>query len=205
MEKGKFKITPSHLTGLTAVLVSAYFLTTHRENLSIVAASIFFILACIIDTYRSKIPNLLNLFLLIGGFAINIASTGVPGALASLSGLGLGIGLLLLPYLMGGMGAGDVKALGALGALVGPIAIMHVFVYMGLLGGVFALFHYLFRTDIRRTLADGWQSVRASVLTGKAGYILPTISAERRVTLRFPYSSAIALGYYCYIYWGRIL
>ncbi len=34
-----------------------------------------------------------------------------------LLGLALGFGLLLLPYALGGMGAGDVKALAALGAL----------------------------------------------------------------------------------------
>ena len=130
---------------------------------------------------------------------------GAQGALSSLSGLGLGIGLLLLPYLMGGMGAGDVKALGALGALIGPGPLLHVFVYMGLLGGAFALLHYLFRSDIKQTIHDGWHSVCASVLTRKADYILPAKSAARKDALRFPYSSAIALGYYCYIYWGGIL
>lgn len=205
MENGTVEITPSHFTGLIAVIVSTSFLVIHSDNISIVAASIYFTLSCTTDTFKSKIPNLLNLSLLIAGITINTMAMGTQGAVSSLAGLGLGIGLLLLPYLMGGMGAGDVKALGALGALIGPVALLQVFVYMGLLGGAFALLHYVFRTDVKKALCDGWQSVCASVITRKAQYIIPASSATRKDALRFPYSSAIALGYYCYIHWGGIL
>jgi prepilin peptidase CpaA len=198
-------ITPSHLTGLIAVTISIYFLIMHRDDLAIVAASIYFVLACSTDTIKSKIPNILNLCLLIAGFSINIMAMGLQGFLASLAGLGLGIGLLLLPYLLGGMGAGDVKALGALGALIGPISILHVFVYMGLFGGGFALLHYFFQGDLKHSLREGWQSVCAAALTRKADYILPRTSGTQRESLRFPYSAAIALGYYSFVYWGGIL
>ena len=119
MERGRIEITPSHITGLIAVTVSIYFLIMHRADLSIVAASVFFTLACTTDTFKSKIPNLLNACLLVAGITINTMTTGMHGFLLSLSGLALGIALLLLPYIMRGMGAGDVKAFGALGALMG--------------------------------------------------------------------------------------
>lgn len=205
MEREKSGITPSHITGLIAVSVSFYFLAIHRDDLSIVAASIYFTLSCITDTFKSKIPNILNFSLIVAGVTINSVTLGAQGALSSLCGLGLGIGLLLLPYLMGGMGAGDVKALGALGALIGPSALLHVFVYMGLLGGGFALLHHVYRSDLKATLREGWHSVCASALTRKAEYLLPNSSARPKEALRFPYSSAIALGYYCYVYWGGVL
>ncbi|MBW2186737.1 MAG: prepilin peptidase [Deltaproteobacteria bacterium] len=45
---------------------------------------------------------------------------GFSGFTTSVAGLVTGLLLLIIPYLMGGMGAGDVKALAALGALLGP-------------------------------------------------------------------------------------
>ena len=156
MERGRQGITPSHFTGLIAVAISIIFLILHRGDLSIVAASIYFLLACTTDTFKSKIPNLLNFSLLLTGIVINTVNSGWHGTMMSLAGVGLGIALLLLPYLLGGMGAGDVKALGALGALIGPYDLLHVFVYMGFYGGVFALLHCLARPDIMATLRHGW-------------------------------------------------
>lgn len=197
------EITPSHITGLIAVTVSIYFLIMQRDDLSIVAASIFFTLACTTDTFKSKIPNLLNACLLVAGITINTTSLGMQGFLFSLAGFSLGIGLLLLPYLMGGMGAGDVKALGALGALIGPFNILHVFVYMALYGGAVALLHYLYhQTDIKKFLREGWDSACASVLTKKVEYILP---ASQKNSLRFPYAVVIAFSYYSFVYWGTLL
>jgi prepilin peptidase CpaA len=205
VERGRAGFTPSHLTGLIAVAVSVYFLVMKRDDLSIVAASVYFTLACCTDTLKAKIPNLLNLCLLIAAVTLNTINLGLQGFIMSIAGLGLGIGLLLLPYIMGGMGAGDVKALGALGALVGPINILHVFIYVGLFGGGFAVLHYLFHSDIKSSIREGWQSVCASALTQKADYILPGNSPSRKSALRFPYSSAIALGYYSFIYWGGLI
>jgi len=199
-------MTPSHITGLAAIVISAIFLVLHRGDLSIVAASVYFILACSTDTLKAKIPNVLNLSLLIAGLVLNTLDSGLHGLLMGFAGAGLGVALLLLPYLMGGMGAGDVKALGALGALIGPGALLHVFVYMGLYGGAFALLHYLFYSDIRATIRNAWQSICAFTLTQKAEYILPDHSdPDRKNIMRFPYSSAIALGYYSFLYWGGVL
>lgn len=205
LEKGKFAITPSHVTGLIAVTVATSSLIMHRGDLAIVAASVYFILACTTDTFKAKIPNLLNACLLAAGFVLSTMALGVHGFLLSLSGLGLGIGLLLLPYIMGGMGAGDVKALGALGALVGPYDLLHVFVYMAFFGGGFALLHFLCQADMKQTVRKGWLAVCNTVLTRKADYIFPGNPGSRKSTLRFPYSAAIALGYYSLVYWGKVL
>jgi prepilin peptidase CpaA len=205
LEKSRLKITPSHITGLIAVTISTYFLITHRSDLSIVAASIYFTLACTTDTFKCKIPNLLNACLLVAGIVMFTVNLGIPGLLLSLYGLGLGIALLLLPYLMGGLGAGDVKALGALGALIGPYDLLDVFIYMGLYGGVLALLHYCYNTNIKDTLREAWLSICASVLTRDVDYVVPPKLGERGTSMRFPYSAAIALGYYSFVYWGGIL
>jgi prepilin peptidase CpaA len=201
----RVKVTPSLITGLIAVTLSIFSLVIHRGDLSIVITSIFFTLACTTDTFKCKIPNLLNASLLITGIVLFTVNLGVPGLLLSLYGIGLGLALLLLPYLMGGIGAGDVKALGAVGALIGPYDLIHVFIYMGLYGGVLALFHYFYKNNIKDTLHEAWQSACASVLTRGVDYIIPPKPGSSKTSIRFPYSAAIAFGYYSFVFWGGIL
>lgn len=101
---------------------------------------------------------------------------------------------------MGGMGAGDVKALGALGALLGPIPLLHVFVYMGLIGGLMAVLHYLFERNLKEKAAEWIQSIKATTLTGDVSMIIPT----KTESLRFPYAAAIAFGYYTFLAFGEV-
>jgi prepilin peptidase CpaA len=106
---------------------------------------------------------------------------------------------------MGGMGAGDVKALGALGALIGPYDLLHVFVYTGLYGGGLALLHYLFKTGFKNALRKGWVSTRFLILTKDAHLLVPSKESSGKNSMRFPYATAIAFGYYSFLYWGDIL
>ncbi len=198
----------SIILGSIAASVSLYFLVTRRTDLTIVAASIFFCLVCITDSLYGKVPNLLNGCLIVAGFFLCVYSRGPAGALFSLSGLALGIVLLLLPYLMGGFGAGDVKALGALGALIGPYDLLHVFVYMAFFGGGLALLFNLYnllRTDFWIKLRTGLYSVRAYALTGDFRNLGPGDTNKPRRLVRFPYATAIAFGYYTFITRGGVL
>jgi prepilin peptidase CpaA len=47
-----------------------------------------------------------------------------------------GLGLLLLPCILGWMGAGDVKLLGAIGALQGPLIVLRAGLYGAVVGGL---------------------------------------------------------------------
>ena len=53
------------------------------------------------------------------------------------------------------MGAGDVKLFAAVGSLVGPQALVMVFVFTGLLGGLAAGVVVLWRGSFRATLPYG--------------------------------------------------
>ena len=68
------------------------------------------------DARTKRIPNYLNLCCAWRGWAISWGFTAWPGLTDGLLGMVLGFGLLVLFYVKGGMGAGDVKALAALGA-----------------------------------------------------------------------------------------
>ncbi|MBV8775531.1 MAG: prepilin peptidase [Deltaproteobacteria bacterium] len=78
------------------------------------------------DWRERRIPNrivlpMAGLGLLVGALA------GWHGLLSGVEGLLGGFGLLLIPYLLKGYGAGDVKFLAAVGAFVGPGQVVRVF------------------------------------------------------------------------------
>lgn len=190
-----------YLTGYCALLVSAGFLVHNRTDLLIVVTSVYFIIACVTDTHKARIPNFLNLTLALCGIGMNTFIHGWSGAADSLTGLALGLLLLLIPYLMGGFGAGDVKALGALGAVTGPLAILNIFIYMAFFGGAMAVLHYLCQGNLTEKIRQFSLRLRLIALTGEASCMTP----DNRETLRFPYVAAIAFGYYAYLSRGALL
>ena len=71
-----------------------------------------------------------------------------PGATGLLAGLIVGLGLLLVPYLLGFVGAGDVKLLAAVGAFIGPRDTAVVMVLGAAFGGILAVFLLLRRREL---------------------------------------------------------
>ena len=107
------------------------------------------------DLKTRRIPNYLTLGGVLGGLGFQLGYHGLPGLLDGLAGLGLGFFLLLGPYLLGGMGAGDVKASAALGAWLGLWRAFALFVYMGLCGGLILLVMLLWQGRLVARIRDG--------------------------------------------------
>ena len=115
----------------------------------------------------------------------------------SAGGLAIGIGLFIIPYLLGGMGAGDAKLMGAAGAVFGPegIIVASVIVYLagGLYGAILFAMHPRCAVSFLKRL---WTTVRTFVLTAQFIYIPPDDSEEQPV-LR--YAIPIAVGAFSYL------
>ena len=97
------------------------------------------ILAAIIDVRESRIPNWLTFSLAGYGMAVHAWHQGLSGLILSVEGLAVGILCLIFFYIKGGMGAGDVKLLGAIGAVLGPHLVVYVFGFAAILGGMYSL------------------------------------------------------------------
>lgn len=89
-------------------------------------------LACATDIKSRRIPNWLILIGLSLGWLTLTAEQGISGWLDGVLGLVLGIALLFIPFALGGLGAGDVKLLGLVGALKGPAFVFESFLAMAL-------------------------------------------------------------------------
>lgn len=106
----------------------------------IISILILISIASIIDFKTRTIPNRLNLmFTLLGFFLYGLDALSSHNAwimLEAVIGYVIGFSLLLVPCLLDVMGAGDVKLMGALGVLCGPIMIIYIAVATSLFGGI---------------------------------------------------------------------
>jgi prepilin peptidase CpaA len=168
-----------------------------------------FILSVVIavgDWRTRRIPNWLTFGGALAGIAFQSAVLGWLGLGQALLGLGLGLALLLLPYILGGMGAGDVKALAALGAWVGPKGIFSVFLYMGLAGGAMSLAVLLWRGTLWKYFRQGLVLLHNLILCrGQRGIPLESTPTGANQTPGLPYGVAIALGMLAYILRGGVV
>jgi len=103
-----------------------------------ILASILLV-ATVTDLRSRRIPNLLTYPAMLLALALHTQAQGLPGLFFALTGLALGLGLMLLPFLLGVMGAGDVKLMAAAGAFLGATGVLKAFLFTSLAGGAYAL------------------------------------------------------------------
>jgi prepilin peptidase CpaA len=149
------------------------------------------------DIRESRIPNLLTLPCALIGITLHTLFAGMEGFLFSIIGCAAGIGLLLLPYLMSGMGAGDVKLMGAVGAFLGAKATLEAFILIALAGGVYSLAIILIRRDaFKGFFSEKLMVLHSMVLLGESAPIQFENSSQKP---RLRYGVAIAFGTITYL------
>lgn len=96
------------------------------------------LLASWIDYSQKRVPNWLNLALILAGFTVQAMYFGTSGLATGGLGLLVGFGLLIIPWMMHGMGAGDVKLMAAIGVWIGPTLTFYSFAVGAVLGALAA-------------------------------------------------------------------
>lgn len=156
------------------------------------AAVVVAVVACAFDLHSRRIPNVLT-FGAAAAALVASASTGGSGGLASCSaGWLLGTALWLPLYALGGMGAGDVKLLAAIGAWLGPEDVFHAALYAGIAGGVLALVVAYARGCIRQT----YWNVQLLILHWRVAGFSPQaqLTLETATSPRLAYAVPILAG-----------
>ncbi len=116
---------------------------TPSGGLEVAAGAVLTVFTCVAvywDVRERRIPNTWTYTGVAAGLALG-ALGGWAALLLALAGFALGGGLLLVLAIAsrGGLGMGDIKLGGALGALVGPEGALEVVVVSALVGGVLGL------------------------------------------------------------------
>jgi len=144
------------------------------------------------DLRNGRIPNYLTLGAALAGLAYQFGCHGAAGLMDGFLGILLGFALLILPYIWGGMGAGDVKALASLGAWLGLQATFYLFCYMALAGGLLALAVLAWRGCLGVRFRQGYNLGLNWILC--RGQRLSAVPAVPTETKGIPYAVALALG-----------
>jgi prepilin peptidase CpaA len=169
------------------------------ENLNTTTFFFLFLvlaLAVAIDIEERRIPNVVLAPAIVVALMLQTTSGGVDGFLTAIIGLLFGIAMLLPMYVIGGMGAGDVKLLGVVGSFVGPWGAIVAGIATMMAGAVFGIMFIVWR----RVQPPAGQTFARIVFPADSSISRMPIPSTSITTLRenrstgIPYAPAIAVG-----------
>lgn len=184
-------------------------MSTEALSVSTVVVVTTALAAAFTDVRTFKVYNALTLPVMVGGILFGLFTNGLDGARDSFLGVLVGFALLIIPYSMGAMGAGDVKLLSAFGAWLGVGQTAQIGLIACLLTGVLSLF-IIWR---RGGFGAAWLNIQVSMLRLQTmgrhlasegeGYSIQDIKKrpDHRARL-IPFSVMLALGVGATLLWG---
>jgi len=181
-------------------------------HVPLIPASIVLIaalIAAVTDVWKFKVYNALTVPLLLTGLAYHGIVGGMPGFLGSVTGVLFGFGVLIVIYAMGGMGAGDVKLMAAIGAWLGMPLTFFVFLASALASGAYALFLIVWARSLRETWIN-LQIVMFRIMAfghhlGSDDRVESEVMRSDRHRRLVPFGAMVAVGLVAIIVWcGQI-
>jgi prepilin peptidase CpaA len=163
-------------------------------------AAAFLLLAVHQDVRSLRIPNWLTFPSLLGATALGAVQGGLAGTGAALLGAAAALAIGFVPFAMGWLGAGDVKAGMVLGALWGAETFAGVFWWMLVVGGLLAVAFVAAQGGLPALLARWLRSLQATLLTRRLVYFGPPAGSAAAHGL--PFAVAMALGAGAFQIWG---
>jgi prepilin peptidase CpaA len=166
------------------------------------------IIAAVTDVWKFKIHNALTLPLLVTGLVYHAAVGGRAGLATSLLGVLFGFGVLLAFYVVGGMGAGDVKLMAAIGAWLGMPLTFYVFIASSLAAGAYAVVLVAFSeggiAEVLLNFQILWVRMRAiSRHLGDDNRIEHEVKRDDRRRRLIPFAAMVAVGVVMTLLWLR--
>lgn len=151
---------------------------------------ILLIICVITDLKERKIHNKVLFPAFLIAIFYHIFIDGWSGLTASILGCLVGFTILLIPYFMGGMGAGDVKLLAVVGAIKGIHFVLMTSLFMGVIGGIMGLLILLFRKGVFSRL----KHIFYFITMRSQGVKIPLFLDKEALSTTYPYGVAIAFG-----------
>lgn len=148
------------------------------------------IVSAITDMRNRTIPNWLTLPVTALALAARWYTGGWPSLKAGLIGLAVGFGVYFIFFVLNARGGGDVKLMGAYGALLGTMNWFVLMILTGILGGAVALIAIVAKGRLKQT----WQNIRG--IAGK-----DRVTLDSKDALSLPHG-AVAAGPAILIAWA---
>jgi prepilin peptidase CpaA len=149
-------------------------------------------MAAFTDLKSRRIPNWLTL----GGCCVGLLGNGLllgwPGLKSGTAGAAAMFLVLLPVVLLRGLGAGDWKLMGALGATLGLRPVVLVLLLAILLSALMALAQMIWQRRFRETLANLWELLRGYFVYGLRPHPEIQIGNPRAASLPFGVAAATA-------------
>ena len=149
------------------------------------------------DLRFQRIPHLITYPTIVAALVFHSFIDGFSGFLFSLGGLSVGLGIGIIPYIMGGVGAGDAKLIGAIGASVGAKAVIIVILFSALAGGAYIIVLAFTRWRYFAGCIGG--VARSLWVLATTGLLLSFSDAEQYNKPKLCYGVPIALGTFAYV------
>lgn len=152
------------------------------------------LLAAWFDFRSRRIPNWLCVAGFGAGLAANAALGGWPGLKTALLGFAVAFGLYFVLYLLHAMGAGDVKLMGAAGAIAGLHTWLLIFAATSIFGMIAAIGLALAKGRLGSTLWNVFYLLR-ELASFRAPWVRHEhLDVKNPQTLRLPHGVSIAAG-----------
>ncbi|ABV87330.1 prepilin peptidase [Shewanella pealeana] len=156
----------------------------------VVTAGVFFVLAITFDLVREKIPNWLCLIAIFCGFLINSYFAQLNGLMLSFIGFSLAFIILFPTFMFKILGAGDIKLMMGIGALIGPQLLVWSIAYAIIAGAITSLLLVIWKSGLSgcfKTVRRYWDCFYLRT------YFKP--EEGEAAGQRVPYAPALAIGW----------
>ena len=170
----------------------------HIDLVFAILVGLFTLLCAVLDYRTRKIPNWLTVSGAVMGLGYHTFAPQGIGPLWALAGFAVGFSLLLLPWLLGGGGMGDVKMLAALGTWLGPLLVLIAFgggAFLASLGAIAVL--------ACSTVESGISVTQRRYLAARAGSDAEPSrgNAPRKVRRVLPFAVPMAIATWLVLAW----
>jgi len=164
-------------------------------DLGLITSLVFLAVLLALSVYwemkEHRIPNWLTVSGMLAGLMLAYLRGGET-LISSLVGLGIGFGFLFIFYVFGGIGGGDVKLMGAIGALLGHKLVVPALFYTAVIGAFMAVVVLIWRRTSPSRSAKTTES--ESGMPAVEGAAPPIPEADQKPGATIPYGVAMAAG-----------
>lgn len=159
------------------------------------------IVASITDIRDFKVYNKLTFPLFFAGIVFHTVTAGWSGLQHSLAGGLMGLGIMLLPYMLGAMGAGDTKFVAVVGAWLGVWPMLVALLIGCMATGVYALAMLVWQGRLRDIGQHLWLVLRRLTMFGRhlmaedqLEAVQTTVKRDNRRERLIPFSAMVSIG-----------